>query len=265
MVAQLSYPEDQAIGIPGALADIGNNDVLSRLAEDALIPFGRFITVGTDKDTQGKLPSIATDITDIKKALGISVHSHARESVKDQESGYKITESMSVLHKGRIFMAVEEAMDSDSLVFVRFSGKQQEQTITWDQDFVTSNTVDGFIDGVAMAQVPFNTSHAQTLTDVSVAIKATSAKVDTATVTGAREITVTAILDQTVLIGDFTVLAGSQQAVETIVETVALILEAERGRIRTDADSTTAAQLVGARILQSAASAGEIAVLQVDL
>ncbi len=264
--AQLSYPEDQAIGLPGQLADSGSKDVISRLAEDHLVPFGRMIVLGTDKDKQALLPTLATDITNSKKVLGAALHSHARESVKDaDQSGYKNGESVSILHNGRVYMEAEQAMTPESDVYVRFAGKKQEQTITWDADFITGNTIDGKVNGVSIASVPFNTDQATTLADVATAIKNTNNDIESATATGAREITIVSASDKLVTPSDFDITGGASQAVDTIVETVALVPTTDRGKIRADADSSSAAQLSNVRILKSASGPGDIAVLELDL
>ena len=264
--AQLSYPEDQDIGIPGQLADSGPKDVISRLAEDSQIRFGRIVVLGTDKDTQAKLPALSGDITDPKKVLGATLHSHARESLKDEaQTAYKQGESVSILKDGRILMEVEQAMTPESDIYVRFAGKKQVQTILWDADFITGNVVDGKVNGTAIASVPFNTDQATTLSDVANAIVAANSDVESASVTGAREITVTSIIDKTVTLSDFVVTGGASQASETVTETVAGVLTADRGKIRADDDGSTAAQLSNAKIRKSASGAGEIAVLEIDL
>lgn len=265
MSAQLSYNHDQEIGIPGQLADSGANDVLSRIAEDDIIPFGRVVVNGTNKDTQAKLPAASTDITNALKVLGVALHSHARESSKnDTQTGYKKEDTASVLHKGRVYVEAEEAMTPESSIYVRYSGKKQVQTITWDGDFVTSNTVNGKVNGSAISQVTFASDQATTIAAVAAAIKAGSNDIESATVTDTREITVTSVLDKEVTISDFVVAAGASQAVDTIAETVARVLSSERGKIRTDADSSSAAQLANARLLSSASGAGAIVTLELN-
>lgn len=60
--------------------------------------------------------------------------------------------------------------------------------IDFDSDFVASNSIVATINGTPIAAVPFNTSQAQTMTDLAAALQATAA-ISTATVTGARQIT----------------------------------------------------------------------------
>lgn len=264
--AQLSYPEDQAIGIPGQLADSGPKNVLSRLAENSLVPFGRLLVLGTDTDKQALLPAQATDISNAKKVLGVSLHSHARESQKDAAlNGYSHGESISILHKGRVYMEAEQAMTPESDVYIRFDSKKQEQTITWDIDFLASNTIDGKVNGLSITSVPFNTDQATTLANVATAIKNSSHDIDSATATGAREITIVSAVDKTVALSDFEVIGGASQAVDTILETVDSIPSTDRGKVRADDDGSTAAQLANARILKSASGPGELVVLELDL
>jgi len=263
-MTQTDYSEDQAIGLAGQLADSGRKDVISRSAEETIVPFGRMVVLGTDPDKQAKLPSLAADITDPLKVLGATLHSHAGEAIKGELSGYRNEDSMSILHQGRLYMEAEQPMTAESQVWVRFAGKKQEQTLDWDADFVSGNTIDGKVNGAAIASVPFNTDQATTLADVATAIQNAHHDVLSASATGARQITVVSVSDKNVLLSDFTVTGGASQAVESIVETVALVPESDRGKIRADADNTTAELLAGARILKSA-SAGGLAVLELNL
>lgn len=93
------------------------------------------------------------------------------------------------------------------------------QTITFSGNLVTGNTINGKIGGVSIAAVPFNTSNAQTLTDLATAIQA-SDLVATAVSNGTNQITVTA---QTAGIPStasaFVVTGGASQATATIATT----------------------------------------------
>jgi hypothetical protein len=97
----------------------------------------------------------------------------------------------------------------------------QVQTIVFSGALITGNIVNGSVDDVALTPVPFNTSNAQTLTDLATAIQAT-AGVATATSNGVDTITVTSQTAgvPTILAG-FLVTAGATQATATIATTVA--------------------------------------------
>jgi len=76
-------------------------------------------------------------------------------------------------------------------VALRDTAVAMVQTLTFDGDLVTSSTVSGTVGGTAITPVAFTTNHNTTMTALAAAIQASSL-VATATVTGPREITVTA-------------------------------------------------------------------------
>jgi hypothetical protein len=93
------------------------------------------------------------------------------------------------------------------------------QTLTFDADFVTGNTIDLKINEVSITQVTFTTDHDTTLGLLAQAIQ-DSAKISTATVTGAREITVTGSTPGEVIeISDITVAGGASQAGSALTTT----------------------------------------------
>jgi flagellar basal body rod protein FlgC len=264
MSAQTSYEFDQSIGVEGARADMRKAEVISRLAEQA-VPFGRVVVLGSDKDTQCKLPNVATDITEAKNTLGVSQHTHSVESKDDGEpAGYLSTQAVNVVKEGALLMKAEEAMDASSDVYVRYTAVKEEQTITWDADFVTDNLVDGKVGGLSIAQVPFNTDQATTLGDVATAIANANSDVDSATATGAREITVVSKEDKSIELSDFVVTAGASQAEETVALTVEARFNSAKGSIRPDNDGGTAALISGLSVSKSAAK-DELAVVEINL
>ena len=97
----------------------------------------------------------------------------------------------------------------------------QQHTIDFDADFVTSNNVDLDIDGVAVTTTPFNTDHTTTLSDLASNIQS-HASVSACTVTGARQVTVTAqTAGVPITISDIAVTGGASQAVGTSAVSVA--------------------------------------------
>ncbi|NIQ92440.1 MAG: hypothetical protein GWN93_27045 [Deltaproteobacteria bacterium] len=93
------------------------------------------------------------------------------------------------------------------------------QKLTFDADFVTGNAINGKIAGSAITPVPFNTTHAQTLSDLAAEIQS-DALITTAAVTGAREITVTsAAAGSPGPLSDFVVTGGATQPVADVETT----------------------------------------------
>ncbi len=118
-MSQQAY-NDQGQLIEGMKADSGFDDIRSGLAE-GIVPFGRFVSEGTDLDRQVQLPSGATDITDKKKVRGVAVSTHAIESELGGSAvpSYKDKDAVSYMREGRIAVFVEEAVTPQSAVFVR--------------------------------------------------------------------------------------------------------------------------------------------------
>ena len=119
-MSQESYGE-QSRAIVGMKADLGRDFVSSYAAEGA-IKYGRFCSLGTDKEEQVILPVLAADITSIKSKRGVALQSHARENVQDGlDPQYADKETVSVLEEGGVYVEVEEAVTADSDVYVRFA------------------------------------------------------------------------------------------------------------------------------------------------
>ena len=87
-------------------------------------------------------------------------------------------------------------------------------TLTFDADFVTSNTIDIKVNGVSMTQVPFNTSDAQTVADIDTSLTAladVSSVTSDATGTGSS-FEIFGVTGVTLIVSDVVVAAGATQA-----------------------------------------------------
>lgn len=115
-MAQLTYNVDQPIAIAGQAADTGAMDVISRISEETTaFPYGKAVVRGTDPDTQALLPTGAATL------LGVAMHSHAAENDLTAAVSIEDERVFNVLHDGRIYVQVEEAVTPASTVFVRVS------------------------------------------------------------------------------------------------------------------------------------------------
>ena len=118
-MSQVNYDE-QGKSLDGMLGDIGPNYKRSGAAEGA-VPFGRFTTKGTDAEKQVRLPALAVEITGLKNRRGVALQSHANENLKNGLSPrYVDKKTVSFLSRGTVFVKVEDAVDTDDNVFVRF-------------------------------------------------------------------------------------------------------------------------------------------------
>lgn len=86
----------------------------------------------------------------------------------------------------------------------------QVSTLVFSEDFVTGNTLNGSINGVAIAAVPFDTDHATTIADVATELAA-HADIATAVASG-RTITITTTAGLNVTLSGFVVTGGASQA-----------------------------------------------------
>lgn len=115
-MTQLTYPTDLSIGLAGQKADTGPCDVLSRASEEATaFAYGKAVVAGTDPDLQALLPTGAATL------LGVAMHSHAAENDLATAVSIEDERMFNVLHDGRIYVQVEEAVTPASTVFVRVS------------------------------------------------------------------------------------------------------------------------------------------------
>lgn len=96
-----------------------------------------------------------------------------------------------------------------------FSVDELKATITFSADLVTSNKVNGAINGVAIEEVTFDTDHATTMAKLVTALEKHPAVAD-ASITSARVITIVALdPEQILVLSGFAVTAGATQATVT--------------------------------------------------
>lgn len=261
---QTSYGFNAAAGMPGMLADLGNNDVLTRV-NPAVVHPGKIVVRGTDPDAECKSPAVSGDVA---KALGLALLDQAMENGAE---GFPAKSSVPILAKGRAFVKVEEAVTPDSTVFVRFAAKRQIIAIVFSADLVTSNKVNLKVNGTSIAEVTFDTDHATTMAALAAEVLKIRG-VASATVGGASNRTLTVGFDKDFDISAITnvaVTAGASQATATVTETQAQIHSREIGSLRASADNdensaATAASLTGIKFRSSAAAAA-LAILELAL
>lgn len=121
-MSQTAYNE-QGIALVGQKANLGKSENVLSYALEVVAAIGSFVCLGTDKEKQVKLPVLTTDVTDIKAARGVMIHSHALESERDLlDPSYGIGRSVPVMTKGFVYVKVVEAVTPADAVAVRFGG-----------------------------------------------------------------------------------------------------------------------------------------------
>lgn len=243
-MSQDIYREQPVIGYAGQERGIGARQSRSYINPTDEIPFGRGVVKELGVENGIKLPSADTD-----RFEGIAIAARG----ENIETKFVVEKDVPVLKIGTIIVDVEQDVTPDDDVYMRYDGKSQVQTIEFDADLITSNLIDLKIDGVSMTQVPFNTSHLQTMNDIAAQILADFSQIASVTVggTGNRTLTIThAVHGTEFVIADVVVTGGASQAVATVTETVEPVSDDDRGKFRKDADSSTAVKLDNVKFTQ---------------
>jgi len=252
-MSQDTVSRTQDLSVPGVLSSLNPKTVRTYENLNEIIPFGRGVDKISGQENGAKLP----DVGGSGDLLGVVIRDLNRGAVAEAEA-YPINSAIGVLKKGSIYVEVESAVDTDDSVYVRYIGKPHRQTVTLDIDLEASNTVDFEIDGVAVTQIPWNTSHNQTMTDICTQVLADFSQIATCTAS-VKVLTITGAVRGTEFVfSDWVVAGGSNQAVVTIAETIVAMVDSLRGKFRKDADLelTSAKAITNARwVTNSVASA----------
>lgn len=185
----------------------------------------------------------------------------AIRDTSSSDSNYPAKSAVAVMRRGQIWMPVEEDVTEDDAVFVRHTGKKQVQTLVASADFVTGNTITGTVNGTGVS-VAFDTSNQITLEALAAAIALVN-KVNGVTDDNSHTLTITSDQDESVVLEDFEVTGGASQATFAVAETTAGIPNSDRGKLRTDADSSTAVALTTAKFIGS--SVGGLAPVDLNI
>ncbi len=175
-----------------------------------------------------------------------------------------------IIRRGSVWVPVEQSVTPDDRVYVRVSAEEEVFTVTLGGNFVAGNTVNGQVNGVAIAAVPFNVDHNTTMADFAAAIQAL-ANVATAVVTAPLVITVTGANVGEQLTGvatSFVIAGGGGQAAVVVASVTGPTGGTEAGAFRKDDDNVgngaTAVLLASGSFVKSA-SAGANALLDLNL
>ena len=111
---------DQVLGRAGDKADSMFDDCISRAAEGDLF-IGRLAVLGTDPDTQAVHPDATGEVSDGKSQWGVVLRTLAMPSSLTGDPKHLDKDAVTLKHKGRVFVEVEEAVVPTDPVFVRFA------------------------------------------------------------------------------------------------------------------------------------------------
>ena len=136
---QTSYSIDMAAATDGLLYDIGFNDIVSGIAQGAMVP-GVFVTKGTT-DKGVKVPAAAAEVTNPLLARGFVVRDLAKEVDASGELSYVAEDVVSVIKKGRIWVKCEDAFNQSDAVLVRITAASPNLQLGQIRVGATSNAV----------------------------------------------------------------------------------------------------------------------------
>lgn len=178
-----NYGFEIPIAQAGQLADASFKNVRSYAAEED-IAFGLGVTQGTADDQVLILDTAGQSF------LGIALFSHGQEQGRvtsfvsgaqtSNGAAYSTTDTVNVMTNGVVYMTTNFAASADDTAFIDAytpTGKGQATpvvaatVITFDADFVASNTINGTVNGEAIVQVTYATSHAATFAAVVASIE----------------------------------------------------------------------------------------------
>lgn len=121
-MSQTSYSTNQLVAFAGQLGDIGPHDI-GTFTNSVLasVPFGVAVSMDpTSGDGHFKLPAASGDLVR-NLLLGVTTATQAIENVPVGGGSYKQYAAVGVMKKGRVWVAVEEAVVAGDPVFVRIA------------------------------------------------------------------------------------------------------------------------------------------------
>ena len=255
MSAQTQYSINQPVAKPGLVQGQNESKVDSHNNPVDEILFGHFVA------------KVASDDDGVKKpaAIGDFIAGVAVADLAQPDGKFDAKSAVPVLKKGDIWVPAEEAVAFGETPHIRYAGKGQVQTFVLDADLITGNVISVDVNGSTITHT-FATDHLTSMTAFAVKIEA-HADVEDATVGGSgnRTITITSVIDKTVLLENEGITGGASQAGIVITETVAAITTDDLGKLRNDTDSTTALDASAyVRIKQYDSTSG-LALVSVDI
>lgn len=141
------YVEANVSGTAFTYADTLNVSSADIILNEVSVEFGLVVVqddeVGSGHEIMAHLPSVTTDISNVRKVLGVAAHSHNFEQTKPTSGnlGYAPQSEMSIMKTGRIWVASEQVVVTTDTPFARFvaAGTEKRGAIRKDAD--TSDAV----------------------------------------------------------------------------------------------------------------------------
>lgn len=107
-----------------AVSDDGagtNLTVANQISNQQEVTFGKFVVQDPDGAEKCHLPYLAAHITGLR-SLGFAAHNQAHEQARNvaNNPGYEFQSEITILNKGRIYVAMEDAFTPEDAIYIRF-------------------------------------------------------------------------------------------------------------------------------------------------
>lgn len=106
-MSQTSASLYQPAAFAGMLADLSDNDIISRAAEGAVL-VGRTVRLGTNPEKQ--VAQSSTAVGQGALVVGFALHDHAREQSSTGVVQFANRETVNVLKRGRMWVETQDAV-----------------------------------------------------------------------------------------------------------------------------------------------------------
>jgi len=128
-MSQTTMNTYQPAAFNGMLADLSNlNEVMSYAAQVA-VPFGSFVTLGTNKEKQ--VAPVTTSVGQAALAVGVAIASHTVEQTSAGVAQYAIADTVPVLKRGRFWVVTDDAVVADAVANLKLSsGRVTDEAVT---------------------------------------------------------------------------------------------------------------------------------------
>lgn len=254
---QTSYPLTPEALKLGEFTKAGGLKSVGTFTSEEEVVVGRMVQRGSSDNTCERLKTGLTT-----KQIGVVVESNDRpiDGNTTLENAFASGKAISVAEfTDGIAVLVDQNVTTDSPVYARICSTRNVQTITFDADFVASNSIAYSVDGVSQTPIVYATSHAATLSALAAAIEATQ-PVYTCTA-ATRTLTITSEnADQPLFV--ITVTGGASQPVDAAPVTTTVGVEGDQGVFRADSDSGKAVLVSNAKF-KTSGSSGDLVELSI--
>jgi hypothetical protein len=138
-MSQTSVSLYQAAAFNGMLADLSDNDIISRAAQGA-VGIGRAVVLGTNREKQ--VVQASTSVGQGALVVGFALHDHAREQSSAGLVQFADKETVNVLKNGRMWVETNDAVVAGSVANLHLAtGKFTDQAVGAGIEAITQVTV----------------------------------------------------------------------------------------------------------------------------